>query len=89
MAEGTEREASKYPGFLAAEINPPTAVQPDWVDRLPLRLHRPRPGMAQQRHASGAAGGREKYFDGPGTQQVSAAVHEPSDPLVTVRSATT
>ena len=25
------REASKYPGFLGAEINPPTAVQPDWV----------------------------------------------------------
>ena len=24
-------EASKYPGFLGAEINPPTAVQPDWV----------------------------------------------------------
>ena len=25
------REASKYPGFLAAEINPPTAVQPEWI----------------------------------------------------------
>ena len=23
--------ASQYPGFLGAEINPPTAVQPDWV----------------------------------------------------------
>ena len=34
-------EASKYPGFLGAEINPPTAVQPDWVVGLPLRLRRP------------------------------------------------
>ena len=24
-------EASKYPGFLGAEVNPPTAVQADWV----------------------------------------------------------
>ena len=23
--------AATYPGFLGAEINPPTAVQPDWV----------------------------------------------------------
>ena len=23
--------AAAYPGFLGAEINPPTAVQPDWV----------------------------------------------------------
>ncbi len=25
------RAASEYPGFLAAEVSPPTAVQPDWV----------------------------------------------------------
>ena len=29
--EDMNREASKYPGFLGAEINPPTAVQPEWV----------------------------------------------------------
>ena len=25
------REAAKYPGFIAAEVNPPTAVQAEWV----------------------------------------------------------
>ena len=31
MAAGHEPRASQYPGFLGAEISPPTAVQPDWV----------------------------------------------------------
>ena len=79
------REASKYPGFLGAEINPPTARAARMGRGLPLRLHRPRPGLDQQR-----ARGRIDWprvsstFDGPGTQQVLGGGARPADPLVTV-----
>jgi antibiotic biosynthesis monooxygenase (ABM) superfamily enzyme len=81
---GMNREASKYPGFLAAEINPPTAVQPDWVVvyRFDSVAHvqawinsSTRQGLLEQ--------GRP-YFDGPGTQQVVGGGARPSDPLMTV-----
>ena len=49
------REASKYPGFLGAEINPPTAVQPDWVVVYRFDSDRPRAGLDQQR-APGRSG---------------------------------
>jgi antibiotic biosynthesis monooxygenase (ABM) superfamily enzyme len=82
--QGMNREASKYPGFLAAEINPPTAVQPDWivVYRFDSVAHvqawinsSTRQGLLEQ--------GRP-YFDGPGTQQVVGGGARPTDPLVTV-----
>jgi antibiotic biosynthesis monooxygenase (ABM) superfamily enzyme len=81
---GMNREASKYPGFLADEINPPTAVQPDWVVvyRFDSVAHvqawinsSTRQGLLEQ--------GRP-YFDGPGTQQVVGGGARPSDPLMTV-----
>jgi uncharacterized protein len=78
------REASKYPGFLAAEINPPTAVQPEWVvvyrfDSIPHVMAWLNSATRQERLAVGQA-----FFDGPGTQQVLGGGTRDADPLVTV-----
>jgi antibiotic biosynthesis monooxygenase (ABM) superfamily enzyme len=82
--QGMNREASKYPGFLAAEINPPTAVQPDWivVYRFDSVAH-----VQAWINSSTRQGHLEQgrpYFDGPGTQQVVGGGARPTDPLVTV-----
>ena len=78
------REASKYPGFLAAEINPPTAVQPEWVvvyrfDSIPHVMAWLNSATRQERLAAG-----QGLFDGPGTQQVLGGGARSADPLVTV-----
>jgi uncharacterized protein len=78
------REASKYPGFLAAEINPPTAVQSEWVvvyrfDSIPHVMAWLNSATRQERLAAG-----QQFFDGPGTQQVLGGGSRPPDPLVTV-----
>ena len=77
-------EASKYPGFLGAEINPPTAVQPEWVvvyrfNSIPHVMAWLNSATRQERLATG-----EKFFEGPGTQQVLGGGARQSDPLVTV-----
>jgi antibiotic biosynthesis monooxygenase (ABM) superfamily enzyme len=77
-------EASKYPGFLGAEINPPTAVQPEWVvvyrfDSIPHVMAWLNSATRQQRLAAG-----QELFDGPGTQQVLGGGARSADPLVTV-----
>src|SRR3954467_2430885 len=76
--------ASKYPGFLAAEITPPTAVQPDWVvvyrfDSVAHVQAWINSAARQERLAAG-----QQYFDGPGTQQVVRGGVRQADPLVTV-----
>lgn len=78
------REASKYPGFLGAEINPPTAVQPEWVvvyrfDSIPHVMAWLNSATRQERLAAG-----QQFFDGPGTQQVLGGGSQNPDPLVTV-----
>ncbi|GFG52883.1 antibiotic biosynthesis monooxygenase [Mycolicibacterium agri] len=78
------REASKYPGFLGAEVNPPTAVQPEWIvvyrfDSIAHVQAWINSGTRQERLAAG-----EKFFDGPGTQQVLGGGARHTDPLVTV-----
>jgi antibiotic biosynthesis monooxygenase (ABM) superfamily enzyme len=78
------REAAKYPGFLAAEINPPSSVQPEWVviyrfDSVAHVQAWLNSASRQDRLVSG-----EQYFDGPGTQQVLGGGSQPKDPLVTV-----
>ncbi len=77
-------EAAKYPGFLGAEINPPTAVQSDWV--VVYRFNSVANVQAwinsatrQRRLDEG-----QQYFDGPGTQQVVSGGARATDPLVTV-----
>jgi uncharacterized protein len=81
---GMNREASKYPGFLAAEINPPTAVQPDWVVvyRFDSVAHVQAWINSSTRQELLERGRR--YFDGPGTQQVVGGGARPTDPLMTV-----
>ena len=78
------REASKYPGFLGAEINPPTAVQQEWVvvyrfDSIPHVMAWLNSATRQERLAVG-----QQFFDGPGTQQVLGGGTRQADPLVTV-----
>ncbi|WP_090358675.1 antibiotic biosynthesis monooxygenase [Mycolicibacterium fluoranthenivorans] len=78
------RAASEYPGFLAAEVSPPTAVQPDWVvvyrfDSVAHVQAWINSATRQDRLAAGA-----DYLDGPGTQQVIGGGARPTDPLVTV-----
>ena len=82
--EDMNREASKYPGFLGAEINPPTGVQPEWVvvyrfDSIAHVQAWINSATRQDRLAAG-----QRYFDGPGTQQVLGGGARPTDPLVTV-----
>ncbi|MBY0290511.1 MAG: antibiotic biosynthesis monooxygenase [Mycobacteriaceae bacterium] len=78
------REASKYPGFIGAEINPPTAVQPEWVTifRFDSVAH-VQAWMNSAARQERLAEGRQ-YFDGIGTQQVLGGGGRHSDPLVTV-----
>ena len=76
--------AAVYPGFLGAEINPPTAVQSDWVvvyrfDSIAHVLAWINSATRQEMLVEGAG-----FFEGPGTQQVISGGARPSDPLVTV-----
>ena len=78
------REAAKYPGFIAAEVNPPTAVQPDWV--IVYRFD----SIANVQAWLNSATRQQllldaqQYFAGPGTQQVIGGGARRSDSLVTV-----
>ena len=77
-------EASKYPGFLGAEVNSPTAVQADWV--VVYRFN----SVANVQAWINSATRQDwldrghRYFDGPGTQQVIGGGARATDPLVTV-----
>lgn len=77
-------KASTYPGFLGAETNPPSAVQPDWVVvyRFDSVAHVQAWINSATRQALLTSG--ERLFDGPGTQQVISGGARPTDPLVTV-----
>jgi antibiotic biosynthesis monooxygenase (ABM) superfamily enzyme len=78
------REAAKYPGFIAAEVNPPTAVQADWV--IVYRFD----SIANVQAWLNSATRQQllldaqQFFDGPGTQQVIGGGARQSDSLVTV-----
>jgi antibiotic biosynthesis monooxygenase (ABM) superfamily enzyme len=82
--KGMNAESTKYPGFLAAEINPPTAVQTDWV--VVYRFD----SVANVQAWINSATRQEwldrgkHYFDGPGTQQVISGGARQNDSLVTV-----
>jgi antibiotic biosynthesis monooxygenase (ABM) superfamily enzyme len=77
-------EASKYPGFLAAEINPPTAVQPDWIVVYRFDSVAHVQAWLNSSTRQELLGQGRRYFDGPGTQQVIGGGARPTDPLVTV-----
>ncbi|MBB5925800.1 antibiotic biosynthesis monooxygenase [Streptomyces echinatus] len=92
---GTEREFEKwqedlntaaayYPGFLGAEVSPPTPLQPDWVVvyRFDSVAHLQAWINSATRQTYLDVGAR--YFDGPATQQVVSSGTQALDPLVTV-----
>jgi hypothetical protein len=75
--------ASHYPGFIAAEINPPTPSQPQWsliyrFDSVPNLRAWINSATRQDRLAEG-----RRYLDGPPTQQVVTGGATPPDTLVT------
>jgi uncharacterized protein len=77
-------EAAKYPGFIAAEISPPTAVQPDWgvvyrFDSIANLQAWINSATRQEWLTRG-----EQHLDGPGTQQVISGGARQTDSLVTV-----
>ncbi|MFI0816629.1 antibiotic biosynthesis monooxygenase [Streptomyces sp. NPDC021098] len=76
--------AAGYPGYLGAEISPPTAVQPDWVVvyRFDSIAHLQAWMNCATRQSFLDSG--SQYFDGPATQQVISGGERPADPLVTV-----
>ena len=77
-------EAAKYPGFLGAEINPPTAVQSDWVVVYRFNSVANVQAWINSATRQGRLDGGRQYFDGPGTQQVISGGARATDPLVTV-----
>lgn len=76
--------ASQYPGFLAAEITPPSVAQPEWlvvyrfdsVDHAQAWMNS---GTRQDRLGDG-----RQYCDGPATQQLVGGGSMPTHSLVTV-----
>ncbi|MGW0700351.1 antibiotic biosynthesis monooxygenase [Streptomyces sp. NPDC002867] len=76
--------AADYPGYLGAEISPPTPLQSDWVVvyRFDSIAHLQAWINSATRQRFLDAG--RKYFDGPATQQVVSGGTQPADPLVTV-----
>lgn len=80
----TNAIASTYAGFLGAEVNAPTGVQPDWVviyrfDSVANVSAWINSAARQDRLEEG-----QKFLDGPPTQQVLGGRTRPSDQLVTV-----
>jgi len=75
--------ASHYPGFIAAEINSPTSVQPHWsviyrFDSIPNLRAWINSATRQDRLAE-----RRRYCDGPSTQQIVTGGATLPDTLVT------
>ncbi|MGW3069184.1 antibiotic biosynthesis monooxygenase [Streptomyces sp. NPDC001130] len=82
--EDLNAAAAYYPGFLGAEVSPPTPLQPDWVVvyRFDSVAHLQAWINSATRQTYLDAGA--KYFDGPATQQVVSSGTQSLDPLVTV-----
>ncbi len=75
--------ASHYPGFIAAEVNPPVSGQPHWTviyrfDSMPNLRAWINSAARQDRLAEGRG-----YLDGPPTQQIVTGAATPPDTLVT------
>lgn len=75
--------SSHYPGFIGAEVSPPTAVQPDWavVYRFDS-IANVQAWMNSATRQAGLSAGRH-LCDGPPTQQVVGGAAKPTDQLVT------
>ena len=80
---GLNSAASGYPGFIAAEVNPPTVGQMQWsliyrFDSIPNLRAWINSATRQDRLAEG-----QRYLDGPSTQQIVTGGATPPDTLVT------
>jgi uncharacterized protein len=80
---GLNSAASHYPGFIAAEVNPPTSVQPQWsviyrFDSIANLQAWINSATRQDRLAE-----RQRYCDGPSTHQIVRGAAAPTDTLVT------
>jgi antibiotic biosynthesis monooxygenase (ABM) superfamily enzyme len=81
---GVNEAASRYPGFVGAEVAAPTDAESDWVviyrfdSNANLRAWLD--SSTRQEHL--AIGG--KYFDGPPTQRILGGAPKAADQLVTV-----
>ncbi|PKW11425.1 hypothetical protein SAMN05428944_1357 [Streptomyces sp. 1222.5] len=82
--ENLNAAAARYPGFLGAEISPPTPLQPDWliVYRFDSVAHLQAWINSSTRQTYLDSGAQ--YFDGPATQKVVGSGTRSPDPLVTV-----
>jgi uncharacterized protein len=80
---GLNSAASRYPGFIAAEINPPTPGQPNWsaIYRFDS-IANLRAWINSATRQDQLAEGR-RYLDGPATQQILTGGATPPDTLVT------
>ncbi|MFI5506689.1 antibiotic biosynthesis monooxygenase [Mycobacterium sp. NPDC051804] len=78
------REAAKYPGFIGAEINRPTAVQSDWVNVYRFDSIAHVQAWLNSATRQELLLDAEQYFEGPGTQQIVGGGGRRTDPLVTV-----
>jgi uncharacterized protein len=75
--------SSHYPGFIGAEVSPPTAVQPDWVVVYRFdSIANVQAWMNSATRQAGLSAGRH-LCDGPPTQQVVGGAAKPTDQLVT------
>jgi antibiotic biosynthesis monooxygenase (ABM) superfamily enzyme len=76
--------AGSYPGFLGAEVHPPTSVQADWVTIFRFdSLANLQTWLNSATRLEHLAQARE-LFDGPATQQVLSSEGREDDSLVTV-----
>jgi antibiotic biosynthesis monooxygenase (ABM) superfamily enzyme len=76
--------ASHYPGFIGAEVTPPTAVQQDWVVVYRFdSIANVQAWMNSATRQDSLTTGRH-LLDGPPTQQVVGGAAKPADQLVTV-----
>jgi antibiotic biosynthesis monooxygenase (ABM) superfamily enzyme len=76
--------ASRYPGFLGAELTAPTETQPDWVVIYRFdSIANLRAWLNSSTRQEGMVGGAQ-YFDGPSTQQIVGGAAKPADQLITV-----
>jgi antibiotic biosynthesis monooxygenase (ABM) superfamily enzyme len=81
---GLNNAASRYPGFVGADVTAPTDDQSDWVviyrfDSAPNLRAWLNSSTRLERLATGG-----QYLDGPATQQVVGGSTTPTDQLVTV-----
>jgi antibiotic biosynthesis monooxygenase (ABM) superfamily enzyme len=76
--------ASHYPGFIAAEVNSPTAVQPDFVIIYRFdSIANVQAWINSATRQDAIVAGR-RSLDGPPTQQIVGGETKPTDQLVTV-----